>query len=101
MAEMTRRDRNDLLDVAKMRARVAKQAVAGREAELLAIAEEELSAIYKADDEAWKGMTATADQKINEANEAIAAMCRERGIPEEFRPGLYLNWYGRGMNASK
>src|SRR5262249_34519806 len=34
-----------------------------------------------------------------EADAAIAALCRERGIPEDFRPCLRLGWRGRGENA--
>jgi hypothetical protein len=98
---MTRRDRNDLLDVAKMRTRVAKAGVATREAQLLAKVEEELSAIYSANDEAWKEIAAEADAKVKEVDAQIAAICRERGVPEEFRPQLHTMWYGRGANASK
>ena len=27
-------------------------------------------------------------------------ICRDMGVPEEFRPGLTLSWYSRGENAS-
>jgi DNA primase len=101
VTDMTRRDRNDLLDVAKMRARVAKAGVAQREAELLAQVEEELSTIYSADDAAWKEITAEAAQKVKEVDEQVAAICRERGVPEQFRPRIDTSWYGRGENASK
>jgi hypothetical protein len=36
---------------------------------------------------------------VEQADERIAAVCREHGIPEEFRPSLRVVWYNRGQNA--
>jgi hypothetical protein len=99
MTEMTRRDRQDLQAVARTRARVAKAKVATREAQLVAQAEEQLSAIYSAQDEAWADITAKAEALVKEADDKIAAICREKGISEDFRPRITPYWHGRGMNA--
>jgi hypothetical protein len=99
MGEISKTDRNELASIVRLRMRVAKAAVAQREAELLAKVEEELSAIYKADSAAWAAITKEADRLVREADAEIARICREQGIPEEFRPGLGLGWYGRGVNA--
>jgi hypothetical protein len=64
-------------------------------------AEAKLAAVYKAEDEAWADITAAAERTVKEADAAIAALCRERGIPEDFRPSLHLGWYERGVNASR
>jgi hypothetical protein len=96
---MTRAERDDLAKVARLRAKVARTAVVQREAELLADVEEQLSAQYAFADDAWAEITTGAAAAVAEADRQVAALCRERGIPEEFRPGLNLNWYGRGSNA--
>ena len=38
---------------------------------------------------------------LSKADERIAAICRENGIPEEFRPQLSIGWWKRGENASR
>lgn len=100
MAGMTRKEREDLGRVARMRAKVAKDGVVQREAELLADVEAQLAAIYKAGDPAWKEIIAQAKQAVAAADAEIAEICRQRGIPEEFRPRLIADWYGRGENAA-
>jgi hypothetical protein len=70
-------------------------------ARMLADGEAKLAAAYKFEDEAWAHITATASKVIQEADAAIAKICRERGIPEDFRPKITLGWYERGLNASK
>ena len=99
MEDMTRRDREDLARVARMRAKVAKAGVAHREAELSADVEEQLSARFKRSEPAWAEITKQAQQAVTLADQEIARLCRERGVPEEFRPGLRLDWYSRGENA--
>jgi len=96
---MTSKDRDLLAKVARQRARVAKSTVALRQAQLLADFEEQSSAIYSAQDEAWAEVTAQAQEMVRQADEQVAAACRERNIPEEFRPSLNLSWYGRGGNS--
>jgi hypothetical protein len=101
MGQMPKGERDDLMSVVKMRARVAKAAVAQQEAQLLNQVEEELSARFRADDEAWKEITEEARLMVQQANEKIAAICRERGVRDEFAPQLGLDWYGRGSNAMR
>lgn len=101
MAEMTRAERNDLMGVVKLRARVARTQVAQHEARLLAQVEEELSAVYSSREEAWRDVTVEAARHVEEADAKIAAICRDRGVREEFRPRLSLAWYGRGANADR
>lgn len=96
---MTRREREDLAKVARLRARVARSAIVQREAELLADVEAQLAVEYASTDEAWADITKGAVEAVAEADRQVAALCRERGIPEEFRPGLNVSWYARGRNA--
>lgn len=96
---MTRAERDDLAKVARLRAKVARTAVGQREAELLADVEEQLAAEYAITDEAWAELTKGAAEAVAEADRQVAELCRQRGIPEDFRPGLSLGWYGRGKNA--
>jgi hypothetical protein len=98
---MTVAERTELGKLVRLNAKVAKDDAEARGKWLLADAEAKLAARYKAEDEAWADITEAAEKAVEEADAAIAALCRERGIPEEFRPGLSLGWYGRGENASK
>lgn len=96
---MTRSDREELKSLARQRARVEKAGVEERKAAVLADVEEQLSAIFKANDEDWAHLTTAADQAVREADQQIAEICRQRGIPEDFRPSLSVHWYSRGANA--
>lgn len=96
---MTRTERDDLAKVARLRAKVARTAVAQREAELLADVEAQLAAEYDFADETWAEITKGAAEAVADADQQVAALCRARGIPEDFRPSLSVTWYGRGRNA--
>jgi hypothetical protein len=98
---MTRREREDLAKVTRLRAKVAKDGITAREAALLADVEEQLSAVYRFDHDAWADITRHAEQVVAEADKQIAQRCRELGIRESFRPRLSLSWYDRGENASR
>lgn len=99
MTEMTNKERSELQQLARARARVAKQQVKQRQAQLLAQVEQELSERYAANHEAWAHITNEAEAMVREADEKIAAICRELGVREEFRPHLNLSWWSRGENA--
>jgi hypothetical protein len=101
LSRMTAAERLELGKLVRLNAKVAKDDAAARGQWLLADAETKLAARYKADEEAWADITAAAEKAVEEADAAIAALCRARGIPEDFRPGLHLSWYGRGENASR
>jgi hypothetical protein len=98
---MTTGEREQLHRLVRDRAKLARHDAEARGKAILADAEARLAAIYKIEDEAWADITAEAEKKVAEADAAMAAICRQRGISEEFRPSLHLNWYGRGVNASK
>lgn len=95
----TKGERDDLAKVAKLNARVARNGIAVREAELLADVEAQLSAVYGFDDDAWADVTKAAAEAVAVADRRVAEICRERGIPTEFRPALGVGWSGRGDNA--
>ena len=96
---MTKADRNELAKVVRLRMKVTKTAVESLAADRKAEVERQLSAIHTSDAEVWRDITAEADRAVREADEKIAAICRDAGIPEKFRPGLNLSWYGRGENS--
>src|SRR6266511_1243940 len=99
---MTRRDRDDLLKLAKLRERIAKDEAKQRAAELLATAHQQIARTYSpSDDETWKVLDDAAEALVAEADAKVASRCRELGIPERFRPSLDVRWYGRGENAMK
>jgi hypothetical protein len=97
---MHRKEREDLARAVRLQMKVAKASVDTRQKELLADVERQLSAIYQFDDKLWADINRQALEAVRQADEKVAAICRERGIPEEFRPGLSLYWHGRGENAA-
>jgi hypothetical protein len=98
---MNKSEREELARVARLRAKVARKAVEARQAELLADVEAQLSAKYKFDEKVWADITRQAQEAVREADERIAGICRDVGVPEKFRPELHLSWYERGESASK
>ena len=100
-AEMTSRERVELTALVRRREKVAKSEASHRSAELMADFEQQLAARYEAQDEHWSDLTSAAQQVVDEADARIAQRCRELGIPEQFRPSIQAQWYGRGENASK
>jgi hypothetical protein len=101
VGQITKAERAELASVIKRNEKIAKNAVATREAELVADVEAQLSAIYDANDDAWADVTAETDRLVRQADAEIARICRERGVRSEFRPSLQLMWTGRGVNADK
>jgi hypothetical protein len=99
-AVIPRSEREELARVMRLNMKVAKAATATRAAELLADVEKQLSAKYDFGDELWAEITRKAGEAVQAADEQIADICRERGVPESFRPGLELCWYSRGENAA-
>jgi transcriptional regulator with XRE-family HTH domain len=98
-AVMTNSERQEMVLHARRRARVAKASAKQRRAELMADFERELADEKSIFDETWVHLTKEAAQRVKEVDEQIAAMCRERGTPEAWRPSISVTWYGRGENA--
>jgi hypothetical protein len=98
---MHKSERLELGRVVRLRAKVAKASVDQRQKELLADVERQLSAVFEFDDEVWADITRRAEGAVRQADEQIARICRERGVPDNFRPGLHLSWYDRGENAAR
>jgi hypothetical protein len=96
---MTKAERDELGKILKARARVANRVVEQQTAKLQADVEQQLATRYKIDDAAWADLTLAATEAVEQADAQLAKRCRALGIPEEFRPGLTVSWYGRGENA--
>jgi hypothetical protein len=101
MSRMTSAERMELGKLVRLNAKVAKADAEARGKWLLADAEAKLAAKYKFEDEAWADITAAAEKAVREADAAIAAICRERGVPEEFRPSIQIGWFSRGENRKQ
>jgi hypothetical protein len=100
-APITKGERTDLQRLIRDRAKVARADIDAQVAQQLATVEAQLAARYEANLPIWAEITQRAEQAVQEAEAQIAQLCRERGIPERFRPGFILSWYGRGENADK
>jgi hypothetical protein len=100
--QMTRSEREDLLKVCRMLAKVAKADAAARSAKLKADFAAQLAAEYSYDnDEVWKEAHAVVRGAAEQAQEIVARRCEELGIPRWAAPSLGLHWYRRGENAVK
>jgi hypothetical protein len=51
--------------------------------------------------EAWADLMASAKSHVAEIDRKLAEDCRRLGIPENFRPEIAVQWFGRGENASR
>ena len=101
MELMTKAERLELGKVVRLRAKVAKDDAEAQGRRLLADFEAQLAARYPENNPAWAEITATAKRAVEDADAQIAQLCRNFGIPEEFRPGLNCYWHNRGENAEK
>lgn len=94
---MNRADREQLIRLARGRARLAKSKAAEREKILMSEAEDLLAAEYSARDQLWAEATAIAEEACRKANEQIAAQSALLGIPQRMAPRLQLSWDSRGQ----
>jgi hypothetical protein len=86
---MTKSERHSLLQVARLRAHVAKDQVVAFAAKLKADFEKQLDAHYPWDrDETWTAMAKFMEKAKQEAQAKVAARNRELGIPEWAAPRL-------------
>ena len=101
MTELTRKDRDELVRVLKMRARLAHADIAERQARLAAQIENELSATFEADDARWADIQREAQAEISRLDGELAKRCHELGMKAELRPRIGLSWAERGANADR
>ena len=99
--ELTPGDERRLLNFARSRAKVGKAHIDAACAELLADVEKKLSEEFCYEDEMWAEATKLAQQAVRAANEQIAKVADERGVPAKFRPRIHNYWAGRGENADR
>lgn len=100
MATMTRGERAELGSLIRKRERVMKSQAEERSALLLAEFDAASAKIFHYDDDpVWQAAMKEAEAAVELAVISIAARCKDRGIPEEFAPGIQISWYGRGHNA--
>lgn len=99
---MTKGEREDLLRLVRQRERVCKTAAEQRSATLLADFEQNISAVYKFDDqETWRKAYEAAHAAFEAANATILEHAKALGIPEEFAPSLHMAWARRGENEMR
>jgi hypothetical protein len=99
---ITKKERDSLLQVARLRTRVAKDKVISFAAKLKADFEQQLDAHYLWDtDETWTAMAKLMEKTKQEAQAQVAARNRELGIPEWAAPSLSWYWCDQGQQATK
>lgn len=94
---MNRTDRDDLLQICRMRVRLTKADVAAVAAERETQFAAQLAAAFDFDQgKIWKQAKAAAEAATCQAQKEIAQRCSELGIPRRFFPMLHLYWYDCG-----
>lgn len=88
MIALTRKDRDQLAQVAKMRARVAKSSIEQREHALRSQVETELKAVFDAEEELAQKAASIAVAEARRYDQELQDRLAEYGIPEELRPHL-------------
>ncbi len=96
---ITKGEREDLQRLIRQREKVLKSAAKQRSAEMLADFANAMGSEFAFDDDAvWKKATEEAEREVAKAQKAVAARCRELGIPDRFAPSLTLHWRNRGSD---
>jgi hypothetical protein len=98
-ATMSKGEREQLLKVVRMRARVAKEDINARQAEILAEGQAVLARRFREDDEAFAQIMAEARAYMEQVKAKVEAKAAEMGIPAAFRPTVNTYWFDRGENA--
>lgn len=96
---MGKGEREQLLRVVRLRAKVAKDDVSARQAQILAEGEAALARRFAEDDQAFADLTSDARAYMDGIKEKIDARAAELGIPATFRPTMSAYWFSRGENA--
>jgi len=98
---MTKGEREELGRLIRQREKVLKSVASQRSAELIADFENQMGQIFSFDqDEIWAQATKAAEAEVAKAQRAVAARCRELGIPDRFVPSLRLLWSARGYDSA-
>lgn len=95
---MTKKDRDELIRVMKLRAKIAKDDVEARKAQIIAEGEAALARKFNERDAAFADLTTEARAYMNEVAQKIDARAAELGVPASFRPSTGMYWLSRGEN---
>jgi hypothetical protein len=93
--QITKAERDQLIRIAKLRAKQAEREAEMREKILLAEVQDQMTAQFEANDELWSEAVVIAQDALAKANAQIQARCAELGIPAKHAPGLELGWRSR------
>jgi hypothetical protein len=98
---MTKAERDQLVRLAKLRAKQAEREAEAREKILLAEVLDLMTAEFEAHDRLWDAAVTIAEEAAAKANAQIAAQCAELGIPAKDAPGLELRWHARNPDFER
>jgi hypothetical protein len=97
---MTNKDRDQLIRLARMRAKQAIREAEAREKILLAEVTDQLTVEFEAHDRLWADAVIIAEAAAAKANSHIRAVCADLGIPAKDAPALELGWHSRSSANS-
>ncbi|OBG69483.1 hypothetical protein [Mycobacterium sp. E3339] len=97
---MTKAERDQLVKVARLRAKQAEREAEARQATLLAEVQDQLTAEFDAHDKLWSDAVTVAEEALDKTNAQIRLQCAELGIPAVEAPQLVMGWRSRGPSYS-
>jgi hypothetical protein len=97
---MTKTEREQLIRLARLRAKQAKTEAVQREKVLLSEVEDLMTVEFQAQDQLWAEAVAIAEEAAGKANALIVARCVDLGIPAKDAPELELGWRRRSPEFS-
>lgn len=100
MTDMTKADRDQLVRLAKNRAKQAEADVDARMAVLYTEVIDQMTAEYEVQDALWADAVIVAEEATAKANDQIRRKCAELGIPAGQAPQLHSMWSPRGRQFS-
>jgi hypothetical protein len=95
---MNNKEREQLIRLARLRAKQAITETAERAKILEAEAADLTAAEFAARDQLWADAVMIAEEAAAKANEVIAARCADLGIPAKHAPRLELGWSARSRD---
>jgi hypothetical protein len=93
---MTKAERDQLVKLARLRAKQAEREAEARQATLLAEVQDLLTAEFDAHDRLWSDAVTVAEEALDKANAQIRLQCVDLGIPAGEAPQLSMGWRSRG-----
>jgi hypothetical protein len=97
---LSKSDRDNLIRIARQRAKQAEREADARAKTLLAEVLNDLAAEYDHQDQLWRDAVKISEEAVRATNARIVAQCAELGIPANRAPGVEVGWRSRSPETA-